>query len=746
MKRLYLTFAILFAYAASAWAAAPGTLSTLYAIHSLTRAEANKELPVAFEATVTIFYKIFNNLFVQDGDDAIYVSPNTDQTLLPGDRVLIRGTTWGSFRPIVNAKSITVLRHGSLPKPIPATFDQLIRGQDDCLYVTMRGIVRSADRSNLRDEDNPAYLQVATEGGYVSVVAHGFTVQQRENLLDAEVEITGVAGGHFDGKMQMNGVQLNINSPSDVKILSRAGATPWSLPITPMDQVITRYHVTDHTRRVRVHGTITYYQPGSAVVLQDGIRSLWISTLSIDPLRVGDVVDATGFPEARNGFLSLTHGEFLDSQVHAPLTPLATTWKVLSGSQHIIDLVSLEAQVVTAAREGAQDEYYLTADGQLFTAIYRHPYGEGAILPMKQIPVGSRVRVSGICITENSNPFASQVSFDVLMRNFDDITVVARPSLVNTRNLIILAGLLLAAVLIVGARSWAIERRVRRQTAGMAHLEQQRSRILEDINGSRPLAEILEEITELVSFQLDDAPCWCNVTDGARLGNYPANADHLRIVCKLIPARNGPPLGELSAAFDPDSPPNTQESEALTVGSRLATLAIETRRLYSDLLRRSEFDQLTDINNRFSLEKRLDTQIAEARENAGIFGLIYIDLDKFKQINDLYGHHIGDLFLQEVARRMKRQLRGADILARLGGDEFAALVAEARNRAGVEEIALRLERCFDTPFDVEQYHLTGAASFGIALYPEDGATKDSLLSDADAAMYAVKNKKKNSEI
>jgi diguanylate cyclase (GGDEF)-like protein len=161
--------------------------------------------------------------------------------------------------------------------------------------------------------------------------------------------------------------------------------------------------------------------------------------------------------------------------------------------------------------------------------------------------------------------------------------------------------------------------------------------------------------------------------------------------------------------------------------------------------RRSEFDLLTEIHNRFSLDKRLDEVIEEAHRNASIFGLIYIDLDKFKLINDRYGHHVGDLYLQEVAGRMKRQLRGDDILARLGGDEFAALVTVARSRAGVEEIALRLERCFDAPFIMEGYVLRGAASFGIALYPEDGTSKDKLFSVADAIMYTVKNQKKEIE-
>src|SRR5208337_1286468 len=137
------------------------------------------------------------------------------------------------------------------------------------------------------------------------------------------------------------------------------------------------------------------------------------------------------------------------------------------------------------------------------------------------------------------------------------------------------------------------------------------------------------------------------------------------------------------------TPPHDSEPEALSVGARLATLAIETRRLYTDLRRRSEFDMLTDIHNRFSLEKYLDAQIEEAREKAGVFGLIFIDLDEFKQVNDIYGHQAGDMYLQEVALRMKRQLRSHDMLARLGGDEFAVLVPMVRNRAEADEIAQR---------------------------------------------------------
>jgi diguanylate cyclase (GGDEF)-like protein len=754
MKKRIPLVAILLGWASVAWGAgAPVTLTTLRAVHNLTNAEASLHLPAAFEATVTYYHKDSHVLFVQDGSAGIFVSPNTDDALVPGDRVLVRGKTEGSYHPIVISESVVLLHHDVLPMPVPAVFDQLIRGQRDCMLVTVRGVVRAADKTLSSDQNFGVNLQLLTEGGYIQVSVYHLTGGELEELLDSEVEVTGIAGGLFDGKMQAHGVVISVSSPAGVRILKRAETSPWSLPLTPMGQVITNYHVTDHTQRVRVHGTITYYQPGSAVVLQDGASSIWISTWTELPMQVGDVVDATGFPEAHNGFLALARGEVRDSYLRAPIAPLQTTRKDLTSSYHIIDLVSVEAQVVTEARGGTQDEYLLTADGQLFTAIYRHPGGGLALPPMRQIPIGSKVRITGICITEDSNPFDSEVGFDILMRSFDDITVVAQPSLINTRNLIIAVSLLLLVIIAVSARGWGLERKMRRQTAAMsarteaeADLERRRSRILEDINGSKPLAEIIEEIAEMVSFILKGAPSWCEIADGARLGNPPPEANRLRVLREEIPARSGLALGTIFAAFDPAIPPAANERDALSAGTRLATLAIETRRLYSDLLHRSEFDLLTDIHNRFSLEAHLDANIDEARANAGIFGLIYVDLDDFKQVNDLYGHHIGDLYLQEVAGRMKQQLRSHDLLARLGGDEFAVLLPKVRNRAGVEEIAQRLERCFDAPLILEGHSLQGSASFGIALYPESGATKDSLLSAADTAMYAIKNGKRKAEM
>jgi diguanylate cyclase (GGDEF)-like protein len=751
MKVLIPAIAIVLGLSSPAWADAPATLTSLRAVHALSNAQAAHKLPVAFEATVN-YSRIYEDLlFVQDGDAGIFVSPPTPAKFVPGDRVLVTGTTQASFRPIVIDAAVTLLRHGAPPEPVPATFDELIRAQLDARMVSVRATVHAADVVvSTMAPVRTARLQMLMDGGHVEVNLDSDDAAALKSLLDAEVEVTGMAAGKFDDKMQQTGVELYVSSLANVKILQRAGASPWSLPVTPMDEILAVYHLRDSTPRVRVQGTITYYQPGSGVVLQDGSKSLWISTHSHDFLRVGDKADATGFPDAHDRMLTLTDAEIEDSRIFVPIPPQPVTWSQLafwSSNQpngHLYDLVSIEGQVVTEVREASQDAYVLSSVGQLFTAIYRHPHAVADVPAMKQVPLGSRIRVTGICMIVDANTISpgEEAPFNILLRSFDDVAVVEGPSLLSIRNLVLLIGLLLAVLIAVGARGWTIERKVRRQTAALAAIEQQRSRILEAINGATPLAEIIERITELVSLKLHGAPSWCQISDGARLGACPRNPAALRLIQAEIPARSGPPLGTVFAGLDPLGKPASNEAEALSMGTELATLAIETRRLYADLRHRSDFDQLTDIHNRGALDQILDRQIEEARQKASVFGLIYIDLDEFKQVNDHYGHQVGDLYLQEMVARMKRQLRSRDLLARLGGDEFVALVPVVRSRTEVEEIARRLEHSFDSPYAVEGYTLRGAASVGIAIFPEDGATKDSLLSAADAAMYVAKYSKK----
>ncbi len=744
----------IFAACSSAAGAEAGPLTSLRVLDALTNTQASHSLPVEFQATVTYFRGYEHALFVQDGDAAIYVEAPPNVLLFPGDRVVIKGATRDGFRPIVVADNITVMHHGVLPAAVPATFEQLIHGDLNSRLVTVYATVRNAD-TVMNSDVQSTFLQLHTDGGEINAAVDVDNPGVLNDLLDAQVLVTGAASIRFEGKMQQTRVLLHVSSLDGVKVMKRAASNPWGLPITPMGEILSAYHVSNLSRRVRVHGIITYDQPGAAAVLQDGSRSLWLMTSSIAPLQIGDVADATGFPDVHDGFLALTDAEIQDRNQQAPIAPEHATWDQLSTSKYLFDLVSIDGEVVAQVRGAAQDEYVLEADGNLFSAIYKHPAASTSDPPppMKHMQPGSRVRATGICFMNSSNPFDTRVPFNILLRSPDDIAVTAPPPLLTVANLIRLIGLLLFVLLSITVWNWALRRRVRKQTAAITaqseadatherrviQLEQRRSGILEDINGSEPLPDIVEHIAEMVSFILNGAPCWCDVNDGPRLGHPPASKEGLRIIGREIHARSGLVLGSLFAALNTPEGNEEDELEALTAGTRLATLAIETRKLYSDLVHRSEFDLLTDMYNRASLDRSLEKQIEIARTNASQFGLIYVDLDDFKLVNDLYGHHVGDLYLQEVSLRMKRQLRTGDVLGRLGGDEFAALVSVMRGRTDVEEIAQRLERCFDAPFAMEGYVLRGSASVGIAIYPTDGTTSDSLLSAADSVMYLAKH-------
>ena len=723
----------------------PDRITSLAALHLLTNDEAAKAIPVAFNATVTYHIKGRSGLFVQDDGLAIYADAPENVTLTPGDRVLVRGKTGAGFRPYIVAESVTVIGHGAVPAPVPATYMQLVRDDFDCIRVTVRGKVRSADLVTYGDVPN-IYLEMSIDGGPVNAIIDSTDRDMLRKLPGAEVEVAGSAGAIFDSKKQLTGAILKVPSLSDVKILKEAPGGAGALPFTPMNEILEHSYVQDLSERVRVEGTITYYVPGAAAVLQNGAGSLWIETKDQQPLNIGDRATAWGYPAVRNRVLTLTAAEVEDSGQRSPIAPQRIGSDELYSGTNAFNLISIEGQVVKEGREKYQDKYLLTAGGNLFSLVYRHiDENLGFELPpMKQVPVGATIRVTGIpSVSYGSNPFEGPADCDVLLRSFDDIQVVARPSLLNVQNLTRLVGILLAVIFIIGVRTIWTERRARLRNATMADIERRRGKILEDINNARPLVEILESINVLVSARLGGAPCWIQVKDGATLGSVQSENSQvgLRIVEEAIPSRSGPALGAICAAFGPHTKPHAVEAESMARAAGLARLAIETSRLYSDLVHRSEFDLLTEIHNRFSFEKQIEATIVSARQSAAIFGLLYIDLNDFKQVNDQFGHRTGDLYLQEVALRMKYQMRPGDILARLGGDEFTVILPNVRSRADVEEVRLRLERGFEQPFTLGGCTIHGTASIGIAIYPEDGATRDSLLSAADTAMYVAKQTK-----
>jgi len=156
------------------------------------------------------------------------------------------------------------------------------------------------------------------------------------------------------------------------------------------------------------------------------------------------------------------------------------------------------------------------------------------------------------------------------------------------------------------------------------------------------------------------------------------------------------------------------------------------------MARLAHYDQLTDLPNRYLLIDRLKQLIVHGERNNSQFALLFVDLDKFKNINDEAGHAIGDSALKEVARRFAGVLRASDTVARFGGDEFVVLLEELHKRDDVTRVAKQITAELHRPCSIQGHDISLSASVGLAIFPEDGKTADELLNFADKAMYRVK--------
>lgn len=154
-------------------------------------------------------------------------------------------------------------------------------------------------------------------------------------------------------------------------------------------------------------------------------------------------------------------------------------------------------------------------------------------------------------------------------------------------------------------------------------------------------------------------------------------------------------------------------------------------------------DALTGLFNRYNLESRLAQSLLAARREAGLMAVMFIDLDRFKVINDTLGHHVGDLLLVEVASRLSNSVRESDIVARLGGDEFVVTLTSLACDMDAATIAAKILNALGQPCTIEGKVLHTTPSIGISMFPANGEDSETLMKNADTAMYYAKGKGRN---
>ena len=323
---------------------------------------------------------------------------------------------------------------------------------------------------------------------------------------------------------------------------------------------------------------------------------------------------------------------------------------------------------------------------------------------------------------------------------------------------------------------WVAVQRETTERKRAEDLERDRNHVLEMVARNGDIETILTHLAEMVERQCPDLRCsvlllrngdlvqvagatlssdavgkFQELSLGAALG--PLKAGRFPLPAPRLPtgsswsvpilSGSGATLGAFAVACSVRRKPLQEELDLISKSTRLAAIAIEQRQLTDKLAYQAQHDALTGLPNRALFEDRLHRALAQARRQGWLAAVLFVDLDRFKQINDTLGHSVGDSLLQQVARRLEGCVRRTDTLARMGGDEFTLLLTELRDQQYVLTVAQKLLDALQAPFQVDTYELFITASIGVSVYPRDGKDAATLQRNADSAMYRAKNRGKN---
>jgi diguanylate cyclase (GGDEF)-like protein len=252
-------------------------------------------------------------------------------------------------------------------------------------------------------------------------------------------------------------------------------------------------------------------------------------------------------------------------------------------------------------------------------------------------------------------------------------------------------------------------------------------------------------VQENISLRLDD------MTQDPHNVDFPAHHPPMKTLLAVPISHHGRVYGQVYLSDKEGGEPFSENDEELALSfARSLSLVLDNTRKMEEVkqVRQSldymaHFDTLTDLPNRTLLKDRAQQAISHAQRNGSMVGILFLDLDNFKVVNDAIGHTLGDVLLKKVAHRISDCLRDGDTIARLGGDEFIVMMPDISDTQDAAKTASKILESLTLPLAIDQHEVFVSISIGISIYPDNSQNMDGLLADADGAMYHAKKLGKN---
>jgi diguanylate cyclase (GGDEF)-like protein len=783
--------------------ASGSTLITALAVHRLPFSAAQRAYPVHLHAVVTFFDPGNHLLFVQDSSDGIFVELSEKETgsMRAGDAVEVTGVTTADFAPDVARARIKVVGHPGLPAPTTGRFGSANWGREDCHWIELEGIVQRIDQGRADALLTLAWGKNSYKAHVLAPpesLAHLLDADVKVwgvcgALFNTKRQMLGI-------QMFVPGAEyIRVLRPSSPDPFSMVPT-----PIADLLQ-FSRARDMGHSVRLRGTVTCTNRSGSTWVRDSTGavtIMDLDAERLAAgDLVDVVGFPEIAGFgPVLRGARLKRLQSGIPPAPVR--ITVDDAMKGDFDGQLVQIDgkLVDRLQQPVEQVLSIASGEMLFNANLPGGAEQRLEP---GTHLRLTGICSVETEQSHDLILPRTFRLLLRSPADIVVLGRPPWLTADRVVPILSGAALLMIAALAWAVLLRKRVRSQTFALHAKTVQLQTAHqrtrdalqkareaeaLDLDSKRILELIARDEPVDLIVDHIAEAVALHCEGAVCaiLLESSQGPRVCVVPAMPDGWMEALGRIDIRSVSYHAELRApkqfSDDPawarfiDSQQNArfrtfcatpivvdgaiagaiaafyrnetccareQDAQGAQLGlwCNVAALALERRRLYDQLSYRAQHDGLTGLPNRASLYERLQSEIEGAAGSGGLLGVLYIDLDGFKEINDTYGHDAGDAVLREAARRMTQGVRHGDTVGRIGGDEFVVLLPLLVRREDAEQIAGKMAASLREPISSNHDWISVSACIGIAIWPLDGDGPEPLLRFADAQMYGEKKRR-----